>query len=77
MLDVIASCILHKYMTRKVKMSLMQKIQLKKNLNDFIESLNSKQFKEIQKFFDTMPKLTTYGYSIENPKTKVESEILH
>ena len=41
---------------------------------DFIESLNSKQFKEIQNFFDTSPKLT-HTVTIENPKTKVKSDI--
>ena len=29
-----------------------------KELEDFIEQLNSKQFQTIEKFFDTMPKLS-------------------
>lgn len=36
----------------------------------FVESMNSKQFAEIQKFFDTMPKLS-HTINIKNPKTKV------
>jgi hypothetical protein len=36
----------------------------------FVESMNSKQFAEIQKFFDTMPKLS-HTFDVKNPKTKV------
>ena len=43
-------------------------------LNDFIESLNSVQFKKVEKFFETMPKLT-HTVKVINPNTKVESEI--
>ena len=41
----------------------------------FIEQLNSKQFKEIEKFFDTMPKLS-HEVEIINPKTKVKSTVV-
>ena len=47
----------------------------KKELSQFIESLNSKQFKEIEKFFDTMPKLS-HKVKVKNPNTDVESEIV-
>jgi len=47
----------------------------KKELSQFIESLNSKQFKEIEKFFDTMPKLS-HTVKVTNPNTKVESEVI-
>ena len=47
----------------------------KKELTDFIESLNSKQFKEVEKFFETMPKLS-HTVKVTNPETKVESEIV-
>jgi len=47
----------------------------KKELNDFLESMNSLQFKEIEKFFETMPKLS-HTVSITNPKTQVESEVV-
>ena len=39
------------------------------------EELNSQQFKEVQKFFDTMPKLT-HTVTVENPKTKVKSDVV-
>ena len=47
----------------------------KKELSDFVESLNSKQFKDIEKFFDTMPKLQ-HKVEITNPKTKVKSSVM-
>jgi hypothetical protein len=47
----------------------------KKELTEFLESMNSSQFKEIEKFFETMPKLS-HKISIVNPKTKVESEVV-
>jgi hypothetical protein len=47
----------------------------KKELAEFLEQLNSKQFKEIEKFFETMPKLS-HTIKIKNPKTGVESEVV-
>jgi hypothetical protein len=47
----------------------------KKELDDFIEQLSSKQFKEIEKFFDTMPKLS-HTLKVKNPNTNVESEVV-
>ena len=47
----------------------------KKELTDFIEQLNSKQFKEVEKFFETMPKLS-HTVKVTNPETKVENEIV-
>ena len=46
-----------------------------KELVEFIDQLGSKQFKEIEKFFETMPKLS-HTLKVVNPKTKVENEIL-
>ena len=46
----------------------------KKELEEFIESLNSKQFKSIENFFTTMPKLT-HKVKVKNPNTGVESEV--
>ena len=46
----------------------------KKELNDFLESMNSSQFKDIEKFFETMPKLS-HNIKVKNPKTEVESEV--
>jgi len=47
----------------------------KKELTEFLESMNSSQFKEIEKFFETMPKLS-HKISVINPKTKVENEVV-
>lgn len=46
----------------------------KKELIDFLDQLNTQQFKEIEKFFETMPKLS-HTIKVKNPKTKVESEV--
>ena len=46
----------------------------KKELNDFVESLNSNQFKMVETFFETMPKLS-HTINVTNPNTKVDSEI--
>ena len=46
----------------------------KKELIDFVERLNSSQFKEIETFFDTMPRLY-HEIEVENPKTKVKSTV--
>lgn len=47
----------------------------KQELDEFIEQLNTKQFKEIEKFFTTMPKLS-HTIVVKNPNTKVESEVV-
>ena len=47
----------------------------KKEVMDFLEQMNSLQFKQIEKFFATMPKLS-HTVEIVNPKTKVESTIV-
>ena len=47
----------------------------KKEVNGFLEQMNSKQFKEIEKFFDTMPKLS-HEVNVLNPKTKVKSTVV-
>ena len=73
MLDVIASCVAQIY-DKKGEDVYDAKDSTKQEIVDFLESLNSKQFLEIQKFFDTMPKLT-HTVSIENPETKVKSDI--
>jgi len=46
----------------------------KKELQEFLDQMNSSQFKLIEKFFETMPKLS-HTIKIKNPKTKVESEV--
>ena len=47
----------------------------KQELEEFIEQLNSKQFKSIEKFFETMPKLS-HKVKLTNPATGVESEVV-
>jgi len=44
-------------------------------LEEFIEQLNSKQFKSIEKFFETMPKLS-HKVKVTNPTTEVESDVV-
>ena len=47
----------------------------KKELVEFVERLNSSQFKEIEDFFETMPKLS-HDIEVENPNTKVKSTVV-
>ena len=47
----------------------------KKEINEFLESMNSSQFKGIEKFFETMPKLS-HTVSVTNPATKVKSDVV-
>lgn len=46
----------------------------KKELIEFIESMNADQFKKIEKFFETMPKLS-HTFTVVNPNTKVENTV--
>ena len=74
MLDVIGTCVLQIYEEKGEKV-YEAKDQTKKELTEFIESMNTTQFKQIQKFFDTMPKLK-HEVKIKNPKTKKESRVI-
>ena len=47
----------------------------KKEITDFLESMNSSQFKKIEEFFTTMPKLS-HTISVTNPNTKVKSDVV-
>ena len=73
MLEVIGSCILQIYENKGEKV-YEGKDQTKKELNEFIEQLSSIQFKQIQKFYDTMPKLK-HTIKVKNPKTKKSSDV--
>ena len=42
---------------------------------EFVEQLNSKQYKEVEKFFSTMPKLS-HKIQITNPNTKKKSTVV-
>ena len=70
-LDIISSCIDVVYNEDE---SWAAADCTKKELNEWLETLNTSQFKEIEKFFDTMPKLS-HTVKVTNPKTKVESEV--
>ena len=70
--DLIASCI-DKIYTEDEVWSTSD--VTKKEVTEFLESMNSSQFKDIEKFFETMPKLS-HKIQITNPKTKVESEVV-
>ena len=52
-----------------------QKIVLRKNLKEFAEQLSSKQFKEVETFFETMPKLS-HTITVTNPNTGKDNEIV-
>jgi len=73
MLEVIANCILQIYEDGGKK-TYDSKDQTEKELIEFIEQLNTKQFKDVQKFFDTMPKLK-HEIEVTNPKTKKKSKV--
>ena len=47
----------------------------KKEVKEFLELMNSSQIKEIEKFFETMPKLS-HTVKVTNPKTKVKSDVV-
>ena len=70
--DLIASCIDKIYNEEEVWAAADC---TKKEISAFLESMNSAQFKEIEKFFDTMPKLS-HKVKITNPNTKVETEVV-
>ena len=74
MLEVISACIAQIY-DKKGEEVWESKDSTKKELVDFIEQLSSKQFADIQKFFDTMPKLK-HVVTVKNPKTKKETDVV-
>jgi len=73
MIDVIATCIAQIY-DKKGEDVYDSKDSTKKELIEFIEQMNTKQFADVQKFYDTMPSLK-HTIKVKNPKTKVESEV--
>ena len=70
--DLIASCIDKIYNEEEVWSTADC---TKKEVKDFLEQMNSMQFKEIETFFDSMPKLS-HSVTFTNPKTKVESTVV-
>ena len=70
--DLIASCIDKIYNEEEVWSTADC---TKKEVKEFLEQMNSMQFKEIEKFFETMPKLS-HSVTFTNPNTKVESTVV-
>jgi hypothetical protein len=70
--ELIASCIDKIYSEEEVWAT---EDCTKKEVIDFLEQMNSTQFKDIEVFFDTMPKLS-HTIEITNPNTKVKSTIV-
>ena len=70
--ELIASCIDKIYSEDEVWAAADS---TKKELVEFLEQMNSTQFKQIEKFFETMPKLQ-HNVEIVNPKTKVKSTVV-
>ena len=70
-MDIIASCIDVVYSEGE---SWAAADCTKKELSEWLETLNTSQFKEIETFFETMPKLS-HTLKVVNPKTKVESDV--
>ena len=70
--DLIASCIDKIYNEEEVWSTADC---TKKEVKEFLEQMNSMQFKEIEKFFETMPKLS-HSVPFTNPKTQVESTVV-
>ena len=71
-LDMITSCI---DMIYNEEESWSSTDSTKKELSEFIEQLNTKQFKDVEKFFTTMPKLS-HTVKVKNPKTGVENKVV-
>jgi hypothetical protein len=70
--DLIASCIDKIYTEDEVWTT---SDVTKKELTDFLEQMNTSQFKQIENFFETMPKLS-HTIKVKNPKTEVESDVV-
>ena len=70
--DLIASCIDKIYTEDEVWAAADVS---KKEILEFLEQMNSNQFKDIEKFFETMPKLS-HTVVVKNPNTEVESEVI-
>ena len=70
-MDIIASCIDVVYSEDE---SWAAADCTKKELSEWLETLNTSQFKEIETFFETMPKLS-HTLKVVNPKTKVENDV--
>jgi hypothetical protein len=71
-LEVIVSCIDQIFNQEE---SWSASDSTKKELKNFVEQMNSKQFKDIENFFETMPKLS-HAIKVRNPNTDVENNVV-
>tara|TARA_B100000575_G_C22887929_1_gene516895 strand:+ start:30 stop:755 length:726 start_codon:yes stop_codon:yes gene_type:complete len=69
--EIIASCIDQVYNEDE---SWAASDCTKKELLEWVETLNTNQFKLIEEFFSTMPKLS-HTFKVTNPNTKVENDV--
>ncbi len=69
--DIISSCIDSIYTSDE---SWAASDCTKKDLIQFIEGMNTEQFKKIEKFFETMPKLS-HTFEVVNPNTKAKNSV--
>ena len=60
---------------KRILVAGLKKHYSKEDLDKFVESLDSKTFVKIQKFYETMPKLT-HEIEVTNPKTNVKSNVV-
>ena len=70
--EIVMSCIEQIYNEEE---SWSAKDCTKKELKEFVEQLSSKQFKEVEKFFATMPKLS-HTIKVTNPNTGVVNDVV-
>jgi len=70
--DLIASCIDKIFTEEEVWTSSDVS---KKELVEFLDQMNTNQFRDIEEFFNTMPKLS-HKFKVTNPKTGVESDVV-
>jgi hypothetical protein len=70
--DLVATCVDKIYSDDEVWTSADV---TKKEIMEFLEQMNSSQFKQIETFFETMPKLS-HTVKVTNPKSGVESEVV-
>jgi hypothetical protein len=70
--DLVASCVDKIYTEDEVWSSADVS---KKEIVEFLDQMNSSQFKQIEEFFETMPKLS-HEVKVTNPKTEVESTVV-
>ena len=73
MTSLISGCIMQIYEDDGEKV-YEAKDQTQKELQEFIESMNTSQFKKVQHFFDSMPRLK-HDMEVKNPKTKKVTKI--